>query len=96
MKGLNEIIAIILILMIVIALACLAYTWFTGIFKMLTEPPSNVAVASLSVRSADVISFMKYHGCDSLFLWDDGTLHCMRDDCKPDGYCKYVYINIKE
>jgi flagellin-like protein len=36
MKGISEIIAIILILMIVIALAALAYTWFSGIFNQLT------------------------------------------------------------
>ena len=36
MKGVSEVIAIILILMIVIALSALAYTWFSGIFASMT------------------------------------------------------------
>jgi len=37
MKGVSEVIAIILILMIVIALSALAYTWFSGIFASMTQ-----------------------------------------------------------
>ena len=36
MKGVSEIIAIIMILMIVVALSALAYTWFSGVFSSLT------------------------------------------------------------
>jgi len=38
MKGISEITAVILILMIVIALAALAYTWFSGIYQSLLIP----------------------------------------------------------
>ena len=41
MKGVSEIIAIVLILMIVIALAALAYTWFSGTFSQLTGTAST-------------------------------------------------------
>jgi len=37
MKGVSEIIAIIMILMITISLAALAYTWFSGIFSEIME-----------------------------------------------------------
>lgn len=47
MKGVTEIIAIILILMITIALAALAYTWFSGIFSDIMD-----AAASLLSRSS--------------------------------------------
>lgn len=47
MKGVTEIIAIILILMITIALAALAYTWFSGIFSDVMD-----AAASLLSRSS--------------------------------------------
>jgi flagellin-like protein len=98
MKGVNEIIAIILILMIVIALAALAYIWFSGIFRQLTLPPSEVlkSVIIKNVSSHDVVLFMKSHGCDSLFLWADGTLNCMKNDCIGGGYCKMNYVLIKE
>jgi FlaG/FlaF family flagellin (archaellin) len=36
MKGIESVIAIILILMITVALAALAYVWFTGVFQQLT------------------------------------------------------------
>lgn len=98
MKGINEIIAIILIMLIVIALAALAYMWFSGIFKYLTEPPSEVVAKALNpaISSHDVVSFMKSKGCDSLFLWADGTLNCMKNDCIEGGYCKMDNILIKE
>jgi flagellin-like protein len=47
MKGVTEIVAIILILMITIALAALAYTWFSGIFSEVMD-----AAASLLSRSS--------------------------------------------
>ena len=47
MKGVSEIIAIIMILMITISLAALAYTWFSGIFSQIMD-----AAASLLTRSS--------------------------------------------
>lgn len=94
MKGISEVIAIILILMIVIALSALAYTWFSGIAKLLFSD-NRTQVSDLStgfpLSSSEILSFMKAKGCDSLVSWWDGTLRCSRQDCKADGYCKYVY-----
>jgi hypothetical protein len=50
MKGQESIMAIILILMIVIALAALAYTWFSGIFSDLT----GIATTSITKTSSSM------------------------------------------
>lgn len=101
MRGLSEIIAIILILMIVIALSALAYTWVSGIWKLMFSPNAteivgngNTSGALIGIRASDILSFIKSKGCDSLTVWWDGTLKCSRNDCKADGYCKYVYDTI--
>ena len=97
MKGVSEIIAIILILMIVIALAALAYTWFSGIYKALIYSPKEVVAKTVipNVSISTAVSFMKQHNCDSLFLWSDGSLHCMKNDCIINNYCKYIEEEIK-
>ena len=51
MKGISEIMAIILILMITISLAALAYSWFSGIFTELMD-----AAGSLLLRSSKTMS----------------------------------------
>jgi len=51
MKGISEIISIILILMIVIAMSALAYTWFSGVFSDLTNA-AGVAVTKTSSNMA--------------------------------------------
>jgi len=53
MKGVSEIIAIILILMIVVALSALAYTWFSGIFTSLTTTTSNATTTTASAMSTN-------------------------------------------
>lgn len=96
MKGVHEVIAIILILMIVIALAMLAYTWFSGIYNKFisVDNSADISVNSGGIRASDILSFMNLKGCSSLSLWWDGTLKCSRQDCKSDGYCKYVYDDV--
>ena len=54
MKGVSEIIAVILIVMIVVSLAALAYTWFSTIFSSLTTTTSN---ATTTTSSAMTTSF---------------------------------------
>jgi flagellin-like protein len=51
MKGVSEIMAIILILMITISLAALAYTWFSGIFSEIME-----AAGALLTRSSKTMA----------------------------------------
>jgi flagellin-like protein len=46
MKGVSEIIAIILILMITISLAALAYTWFSGIFSEIMDAAGSLLTSS--------------------------------------------------
>jgi|SRR3990172_810858 len=41
MKGVSDIIAIILILLITVSLAALAYLWFTGVFEQITGIAGN-------------------------------------------------------
>jgi len=55
MKGVSTVIAIILILMITVALAALAYTWFTGIFASLT---ASATTATTTATTAMATSFV--------------------------------------
>jgi len=55
MKGQSEVIAIILIVMIVIALAAFAYTWFSGIFSKLM----NAAGTFITGTSEKMITSFK-------------------------------------
>ena len=53
MKGIESVIAIILILMITVALAALAYVWFTGVFEQLTAGAGqsvNQTVGTMSTQ----------------------------------------------
>ncbi|MDD5416705.1 MAG: hypothetical protein PHU12_01890 [Candidatus Aenigmarchaeota archaeon] len=43
MKGISAIIAVVLILMITVALAAMAYVWFTGVFKTISESAGESA-----------------------------------------------------
>jgi flagellin-like protein len=96
MKGISEVIAIILILLIVVALAMLAYQWFGAFYHKFVDAGKTVSNQTHSVPSAsDIMSLMKSMGCSGgLYIWYDGTLKCSRQDCKPDGYCKYVYDDV--
>ncbi|MFH1229417.1 MAG: archaellin/type IV pilin N-terminal domain-containing protein [Candidatus Aenigmatarchaeota archaeon] len=55
MKGVSEIIAIVLILMIVIALAALAYTWFSGIFTQMTTTAGQNVVATQTTMNTQFV-----------------------------------------
>ncbi len=46
MKGVSAVIAIILILMITVALAAMAYVWFTSVFQQLTTSSGSAATAT--------------------------------------------------
>jgi flagellin-like protein len=46
MKGISAIIAVILILMITVALAAMAYVWFTDVFKTVTEGAGKAATGA--------------------------------------------------
>ena len=54
MRGISEVIAIILILMITIALAAIAYAWFSGMFVGLT---SNAGTSITSTSNAMLTDF---------------------------------------
>ncbi len=46
MKGISAVIAVILILMITVALAAMAYVWFTGVFETITTGAGQAATGT--------------------------------------------------
>ena len=61
MKGISAVIAVVLILMITVALAAMAYVWFTGVFENISESAGEAATktgetiaTSFSIASAVV------------------------------------------
>jgi len=63
MKGVSEVIAIILILMIVIALSALAYTWFSGIFASMTQSAGTAVTTTTSAMATQFrIESVRYGG----------------------------------
>lgn len=69
MKGISEIIAIILILMITISLAALAYTWFSGIFTDIMD-----AAGSLLLRSSKTMS-TQFKVDNALYVASDNIVY---------------------
>lgn len=62
MKGVSEIIAIIMILMIVIALSALAYTWFSGIFsELISVAGTSLTRSSKSMATQFTIESATYN-----------------------------------
>ena len=65
MKGISAVIAVVLILMITVALAAMAYVWFTDVFGTITEGAGEAAegagdiiATSFSIDSARYLSEM--------------------------------------
>lgn len=69
MKGVTEVVAIILILMITIALAALAYAWFSGIFSDIM----GAAASSLSRSSKSMATQFKVDNV--LYVVSDNMLY---------------------
>ena len=69
MKGVSEIIAIILILMITISLAALAYTWFSGIFSEIMD-----AAGSLLTRSSKTMA-TQFKVDNALYVASDNIIY---------------------
>jgi parallel beta-helix repeat protein len=83
MKGVSTVIAIILILMITVAMAALAYLWFTGVFETLTETGqeqveettiklgSSIAIESVKGDNVYVRNTGKYNVTEIVLYIDD-------------------------
>lgn len=58
MKGISAVIAVVLILMITVALAAMAYVWFTGVFETITTGAGEAAerTGQTIATSFDVVS----------------------------------------
>lgn len=69
MKGVSEIIAIVLILMITISIAALAYTWFSGIFTEIMD-----AAGSLLTKSSKTMA-TQFKVDNALYVASDNIIY---------------------
>lgn len=95
MKGISDVIAIILILMITVALAALAYVWFTGIFETISSGAGQAATgAAKTIATNFKIEAAKGFATDekvTITIRNTGT-----ENIDASKIAVYVDDNIKE
>jgi hypothetical protein len=89
MKGISDVIAEILILMIVVALAALGWTWFSGIFTELTDTAETGMVQTVSGMAQSFVIENAF--CDTTVPELEFTLrNTGSDDINDDRVVAYV------
>jgi FlaG/FlaF family flagellin (archaellin) len=89
MKGISDVIAEILILMIVVALAALGWTWFSGIFTELTDTAETSMTQTVSGMAQSFVIENAY--CDTTVPELQFTIrNTGSDDIDDDKVVAYV------